>query len=308
LGLLKKARNNAKKRNNNGREEAGVFDISFDDIVEIERKQNGRCYYSNVPLTFQRKSDYQASIERLDTTKGYIKSNVVLCCLEFNDVIQWNKDKVKDMYEILQQTHDLSGTDFSPERKKTIRLKREAFDEAVFYQCHKCMAIKPLAQFNKNKAIGCKDCVKVIDQQRMKDPRACLFKLLTTARNNTKQRQKKQTSSSRDFTFTLTFQDVVDLYKLQKGLCAYSGMPLRFGNSYWQISLERMNVRQGYTKDNVCLICYEFNTGDKTIFYNDDSLGSCAWSKQKFQHIFASIVEMHCTDDIDNKHTNNHTV
>ncbi len=294
-GLLKKAKNNAKVRSENRREEAGIFDLTYDVLLEILEIQNGKCYYSNVPMNFTSKSDFQASIERLDTCKGYIKTNVVVCCLEFNDVMQWSKEKIKEMYEILQYPHDCSGTNFALERKKTIRCKRETYDATLFYQCNKCMTIKPLNQFNKNKAVGCKDCVKILDQERMKDPRASLFILLVSAKSNSKNRQKKKTANSRDFTFTLTFDDLVDIYKSQKGLCAYSGLPLSFGNSKetnWRISLERIDVKQGYTRDNVCLICYEFNTGDKRILYNDDSTGSCGWSKEKFQHVLAHIKHM----------------
>ena len=90
----------------------------------------------------------------------------------------------------------------------------------------------------------------------------------------------------------LTFDDLVTLYRSQKGLCAYSGLPLKFGNSKdtnWKISLERMDPKKGYTKDNVCLIAYEFNTGDKRILYNDDYTGSCGWSREKFQYVFEHI-------------------
>jgi hypothetical protein len=99
-----------------------------------------------------------------------------------------------------------------------------------------------------------------------------------------------------DFTFDLTFDELVNIYRSQKGLCAYSGLPLKFGNSTeinWKMSLERIDTKLGYTKDNVCLICYEYNTGDKRILYNDDSDGSCAWSAEKFRYIFEHITDMY---------------
>jgi hypothetical protein len=169
------------------------------------------------------------------------------------------------------------------------------YDKDLYHQCNKCEEVKLLDQFNKNRGIGCKDCRKKLDDKRMKDPRDCLYKLVTNARNNTKNRENKNTTEKRvDATFDITFDDLVHIYRSQKGLCAYSGLPLQFGNSTminWKISLERKNQLLGYTKDNVCLICVEFNTGDKRILYNDDSDGSGAWSKEKFEYIFSHIKQ-----------------
>lgn len=293
-GLLKKARNNSKRRTATGREEAGKFDLTYEDLVDILESQNHKCYYSNVSLVFHTKSNYQASIERLDTNKGYEKSNVVVCCLEFNDTKQWSKEKVKEMYDILQSPHDCSNIDFSFSRKTSKLFIRKEFDKKEFHQCRKCMEVRPLNQFNKNNR--CKDCVRLDDQERLKDPRSVLLMLLKSARLNTKNRQARSTAKNRDFTFDLTFDELVEMFRSQKGLCAYSGLPLRFGNSKdtdWRISLERLDTKKGYTKDNVCLIAYEFNVGDKRVLYNDDSTESCGWSKVKFQYTFDHIKQFY---------------
>lgn len=295
-GLLKNARKSGKKRIEKGRAEAGEFDLTYDDVLDILDKQNKRCYYSNVPLVFKKKSDYQASLERLDTSKGYTKSNVVVCCLEFNDVMQWTKEKIREMYDTLQVPHDCSDTNFDLIKKPRRRMTAWAkYDKQLFHQCNKCLEVKPLAQFNKNRAIGCKDCIKVLDKQRMEEPRSAMLALIRAARSNTKKRQKKSTAVDRDFIFDLTFDELVDIYRSQRGLCAYSGLPLRFGNSTeisWKMSLERIDAKKGYTRINVCLIAYEFNTGDKRILYNDDSDGSCAWSAEKFRTVFDHIGNM----------------
>jgi hypothetical protein len=34
---------------------------------------------------------------------------------------------------------------------------------------------------------------------------------------------------------------------------------------------------------------FKFNTADKSILYNDDSIGSCGWSQEKFDYIFKHI-------------------
>ena len=158
-----------------------------------------------------------------------------------------------------------------------------------------------MVQFNRNKASGCKDCVRIVDQKKMEKPRSAMLALIRSARANTKRRKNKSTAEDRDFTFDLTFDDLVTIYRAQKGLCAYSGLPLKFGNSTeinWKMSLERIDTKQGYTKSNVCLIVYEMNTCDKRILYNDDSDGSCAWSAEKFRYVFEHIKEMYKSSSV----------
>eukprot|EP00435_Cladocopium_sp_Y103_P040484 s1751_g11.t1 len=79
------------------------------------------------------------------------------------------------------------------------------------------------------------------------------------------------------------------LFKLiqeQQGMCAYSGMPLELviPHSDWRISLERLDNKRGYLRDNVTLIAHEFNsvagTSKKTALQ-----GSAQWSKWKVERL-----------------------
>jgi hypothetical protein len=56
----------------------------------------------------------------------------------------------------------------------------------------------------------------------------------------------------------------------------------------WTASIERKDPLKGYTKDIVCLICWEFNIFDKSILYinNDENIG---WSKEKFLKFYNNI-------------------
>jgi len=60
--------------------------LTVDDINEIFERQNGLCYWFNVPLipSNSHKSPQQPSLDRLDINKGYTKDNVVLCCYSAN--------------------------------------------------------------------------------------------------------------------------------------------------------------------------------------------------------------------------------
>jgi hypothetical protein len=49
-----------------------TIDIKF--LSELYEKQNGKCYYTNLPINFD---DGSASLERIDSKIGYEESNVV---------------------------------------------------------------------------------------------------------------------------------------------------------------------------------------------------------------------------------------
>jgi hypothetical protein len=78
---------------------------------------------------------------------------------------------------------------------------------------------------------------------------------------------------------------LIGMYNAQKGLCAHSGLPMQFGSyleTEWAMSLERRDTEVGYTPDNVCLICAEFNTCDQS-FKTGKELGSAGSPRLKFE-------------------------
>ncbi len=60
--------------------------LTVKDIDDIFKKQNGLCYWFNIPLipSTQKKHPQQPSLDRLDRNKGYTKDNIVLCCYSAN--------------------------------------------------------------------------------------------------------------------------------------------------------------------------------------------------------------------------------
>lgn len=85
--------------------------ITADDILDMLQAQQGRCYYSGVPLEYSRThSDWRVSLERLDNGVRYVLGNVALVAHEFNTsdhsrnvpvvnevrgTAQWSKTKVE---------------------------------------------------------------------------------------------------------------------------------------------------------------------------------------------------------------------
>lgn len=63
------------------------FDLELSDLLDAYKRQNGKCFYTDVPLSYQRlKYDTKnaLSIDRVDCRKGYLKNNIVLCTVRAN--------------------------------------------------------------------------------------------------------------------------------------------------------------------------------------------------------------------------------
>ena len=227
-------------------------DLTLEFLCDLYEKQKGLCYYSQVKMTFD--GAYKMSIERLDNDIGYLQSNVVFCCLEWNNQAKWTLEKVDEMLAILDK--DIKDNSMNFDKKTTKVYKETPYDKRDYTD----------------------------------SPRGKLMELCRTA----KHRAKDKTENGRDMEFELDFEFMVELFEKQKGLCAYSGLPLQFGKHVdvnWIISLERIDVYKGYTKDNVCYICLEFNSTDNSTRQKHKSETTTNWSKEKFQHIVKTIRE-----------------
>ena len=61
-----------------------VFDLTFDDVLDILAKQNGRCYLTNEPLTFKKKDKNVISFDRDNPPLDYTKKNLNLVTAQVN--------------------------------------------------------------------------------------------------------------------------------------------------------------------------------------------------------------------------------
>lgn len=63
------------------------FVITVDDLTELWEEQSGRCALSGLIMTRHRgfgETPTNASIDRIDPAKGYIRSNIQLVCWQAN--------------------------------------------------------------------------------------------------------------------------------------------------------------------------------------------------------------------------------
>lgn len=65
------------KTTRNGAYKRGLtFEVTRSDLVDLLIKQDYKCTYTDLPLTFGSREKRTASLDRIDSNKGYIKGNV----------------------------------------------------------------------------------------------------------------------------------------------------------------------------------------------------------------------------------------
>ena len=78
------------------RDKGLVSEVDLEYIVELWNKQNGKCYYTGLDMelkTTLEKTETKTnknivSIDRKNSSLGYTKDNVVLCCWCVNNIKQ----------------------------------------------------------------------------------------------------------------------------------------------------------------------------------------------------------------------------
>jgi hypothetical protein len=64
------------------------WNLSLSFLLTLWKKQQSMCAYSGVPLTFEDNHPHTVSLDRLDSSKGYIEENVQFVCTVVNYIKQ----------------------------------------------------------------------------------------------------------------------------------------------------------------------------------------------------------------------------
>ena len=69
------------------------FNLDIEYLIDLWNKQNGRCFYSNIPMKNSMKQDgFQSwdcpSLDRIEPANGYVKGNIVWCIFGINSFKQ----------------------------------------------------------------------------------------------------------------------------------------------------------------------------------------------------------------------------
>lgn len=85
-----------------------TFHLTVQDIRDLWMAQQGLCKYSNIPMELVASSrcskfiPQQASLDRIDSNKGYEKGNIQLICLFLNyGKNKFSDEQVKDFLKII---------------------------------------------------------------------------------------------------------------------------------------------------------------------------------------------------------------
>lgn len=181
------------------------FNLTIDYLWKLFLKQNGKCSVTGEQLSFgavsREQSDTTASLDRIDSTKGYLKGNV-----------RWVHKIVNEM------KFDLDTNRF-------------------FNLCY--LVINPI--------IGQSFC-GIEPEKRRNTPGWAGHKNLSLTYWNSVLRHAKD----RNIVVRLSICQAWNIFEKQKGHCAITGLPLKWGyKSKQTASLDRINSNKEYTIDNV---------------------------------------------------------
>jgi hypothetical protein len=282
------------------------MDLTVCYLIEIYNQQEGKCFLSRMELSLKNHSDWRISIERLDESNGYVKGNIGLMCLEFQSSNQWSIEKLNTFvreYSINTKIENFEeickeATIKNRQHLKKRKIKQPPMNDKITKTClcRDCDTIKEYSSFSTCglKNSKCKDCHKQ-HNDKIKTPslRLKLKKLISSSKNGIDKRNKSKWRKETPIIHTLTFDELLDVYITQKGKCMYSNKKLELFGDY-MMSLERIDIKVGYIKENCCLICVELNVGDWSIVKNeyDDREGCSGWNKEKFNIIVNKIISM----------------
>lgn len=282
-------------RNENGRQHE--FNIDEKYIQELYHNMYGKCDASGMKMELKSTSDWQCSIDRIDNSKGYIRGNVRLVCLEFqHGRYQWDTD----LYRTFCSLYMGKTTPSTNEKEFILQKIKEAKNTTSFRlrkipifvegknQCNEYGIIIDKKNYNNK----CRKCSIEYQYMRRHTLRGYLIQLLNSSKNRTKQRNIRKTSHRRtDNIFDLSLDFLFELYLKQAGRCFYTGICMMICGPF-KISLERLDPLKGYSVDNVVLICDIFNTGSFIANSNDTSRGSSNWNNSKIKMVEKEMVEI----------------
>jgi hypothetical protein len=286
------SRKRARARVGSGRLEFAQHDIFMTDMLKMWADQAGQCFYSGLDMTAKPGTDWQCSLERKDESRGYTKDNVAFCCLEFNNMSQWSREKLLTILQapsIQHNTHEIDALITAAGTKpvrggKPQKVQERVNNEVKEYKCNKCENWKPEEGFYHRMLYRCKECDAVRRNNLYDTIRGRLQKLISNAEKNAEARAGKDRTEAG--VFEVDFEMLLNMLLEQHGLCAYSDIKLGYATGKpWLISLERRDPLMGYTRDNCCLIALEFNGSDQTAQYKDEPEGSAGWSREKVQFL-----------------------
>jgi hypothetical protein len=276
----------------------GGHKLTGKDFEAKATMQGDLCFYSKLPLQCRPGSNWKASPERLNNMIDYTNENLVICAAEFNTTAQWTTAKFE--YAITHSDTVDEGTLKAnvasaltkkvPEKRKRVE-QRTASTGAQEVCCNRCDIWKARKMFYTDLSIGCKACARVEGAERVQTWRNSFQLLVNNAVTDSRTRTKR---GRENMDVTITWEDLLQKYKDQNGVCMYSGIPLSCRKGNWRMSLERYDCTLGYTVENTCLIVMELNSCSRNTKDDEGNVVTVGqWSAEKFEFVKHHYITMH---------------
>ncbi len=287
------------------------MDLDIEYLQQLYQEQQGLCYISKIKMSLKVHSNFNISIERIDESNGYVQGNIKFICIEFqNGFQQWTPTKFNNFCNSYYSFQTITETD----KENINNIYNEALVKNTKHYKIRKTPQKPYNNINKQECLCrtcdtikkyeafsdygienglCKQCHKKENAKRKKPSlRLKLSELICGSKNGIERRNESKWRQDNPLIHTLTFEELLEIYLNQFGRCAYSNKLLELYGEY-MMSLERKNVNVGYTKENCCLICIEFNTTDWSIAKCDDDYreGSYGWNKEKIKLVVDNYLD-----------------
>jgi len=245
--------------------------ISFEEFCLQFIIQGGVSYYTGKSFIYETNNPRNISRERIDNKKGYIKNNV--CFIERilnisprqNECSDWSLDKIIKFKEELHE-------------EKDIKFDLDNFNEMKFKALTNKQGVQPgiLTQEQQDikNQLSNEDWKKHYHNEYKKKYRKTDLKGFLNSRISAHKRFDKEKF---EIEGNIDFEFILNLIKEVECKCAISNkiMNLNSEMNDFNLSIERIDNKKPHNKDNVILVCKEFNVW-----------GDLHWNKQLFNELF----------------------
>lgn len=253
------------------------FDYTEEPIITFEELcmqfiiQGGVSYYSGKPFIYETHNPRNISKERIQTTKGYTKDNLCFVEVLFNispgKIIDsdWSLEKIIKFKEEL-------------ENEKNIKFDLDGFNLIIEETLKNKQGVQPgiltTEQLKIKNSLSDDEWKKYYHNEYMKKYYKNDLKGFINTRIRAHKRFDKETFNI-EGDIDLPF--ILNLIKETECRCSISNkiMNLNNENSNFKLSIERIDNVKPHNKDNIILVCKEFN------LYN-----SLHWNKELFKELF----------------------
>ena len=84
-------------------------DLTIEYLLDLYAQQGGRCFYTGLELSPEANHDRTLSIDRIDSSVGYVKGNVVLCVWDANGMKQdLKQERFIELCHLVAAQHPLT--------------------------------------------------------------------------------------------------------------------------------------------------------------------------------------------------------